>query len=145
MSKPWKQSFANANYSMMRNGHKGGEKKKRKNIWYAYTVSILFTNMWTSFTTTDNSKLYNRSALGTVAQNTILIYSNTFFPLQCTSLTCPHNKNAKHKPKRPQKCMLSGQLEATGSKHWHESGNEISQYHKGDSPYSKPVSCRINS
>lgn len=94
---------------------------------------------WTSFTTTDNSTLYNISAIRTVAQYTILIYSNTFFfLLQCTSLNCPHNKMQSTSPKRPQKCMLSGQLEATGRKNWHESGNESCQYCTVAFPHSWP-------
>lgn len=48
------------------------------NKQYAYTVFILYTHIWTSFTYTENSKLYNISAIRTVAQNTIMIYSNTF-------------------------------------------------------------------
>lgn len=99
------------------------------------------THIWTSFTTTENSKLYNISAIRTVAQNTILIYSNTFFfsLLQCTSSNCPHKKMQSTSPKRPQKCMLSGQLEATRrKKDWHESANESCQYHTGASPHSQP-------
>lgn len=44
-----------------------------------HTQYLYYLQTWTSFTTTEKSKLYNSSALGTVAQNTILIYSNTLF------------------------------------------------------------------
>lgn len=84
-------------------------------IQYLYYIHT-HAHVWISFTTTENSKLYNISAIRTVAQNTILIYRNTFFLLQCTSSNCPHKKMQSTSPKRPQKCMLSGQLGATGRK-----------------------------
>lgn len=44
MSKPWKQSFANANYSMIRNGSKGGEKKE-KNLICIHSIYIIYKHV----------------------------------------------------------------------------------------------------
>lgn len=113
--------------------------RKNNNKWYAYTVSILYTHIWTSFTTTENSKLYNISAIRTVAQNTILIYSNTFFLFYNVQVQTVHTIKCKAQaPKRPQKCMLPGQLEATGREDWHESADESCQYRTGASPHFQP-------
>lgn len=90
----------------------GPQRKKQQKI--AYTVSILYTHILTSFTSTKNSRLYNISAIRTVAQNTILIYSNTFFSFTMYKFKLVTQKKIQStSPKRPQKCMLSGQLEAT--------------------------------
>lgn len=53
--------------------------KEKTQQMIACTLSILYTHILTSFTSTKNSRLYNISAIRTVAQNIILIYSNTFF------------------------------------------------------------------
>lgn len=67
--------------------------------------------------TTEKSKLYNTSAIRTVAQNTIMIYSNnTFFPSFVSNKLklCAQKEMQSTSHQRPQKCMSSGQLEATG-------------------------------
>ncbi len=94
-----------------------------------------------------NSKLYNISAIWTVAQNTILIYSNTFFFFYNVQVQTVHTIKCKAQaPKRPQKCMLSGQLEATGREDWHESAEESCQYqYRSFSTLPTAVSCKINS
>lgn len=99
------------------------------------------THIWTSFTTTENSKLYNISAIRTVAQNTILIYSNTFFFFSFTmyKFKLSTQENAKHKPQKATKVHV---IRSVGShqkkKDWHESANESCQYHTGASPHSQP-------
>lgn len=112
---------------------------KEKWQMIAYTVSILCTHILTSFTTTENSKLYNISAIRTVAQNTILIYSNTFFSFTMYKLKLFTQKIQSTSPKRPQKCMLSGQLEATRRQDWHEFANEICLHHTGAFLHSQPL------
>lgn len=52
--------------------------RKKTNDMHIQYLYYVHTH-WTSFTTTENSTLYNITAIRTVAQNTILIYSNTFF------------------------------------------------------------------
>lgn len=44
-------------------------------------------------------------------------------------------------PKRPQKCMLSGQLEATGGKDWSECGAARSHRHTGAVQHAGPAAA----
>lgn len=99
---------------------------------YEYTVSILYTYTHTHTCTsehhsqtTENPKLYNISAIRTVAQNTIMIYSNTFFFFYDKLKLSAQKEMQSTSHQRPQKCMLSGQLEATRRKELQEGSGAL--------------------
>lgn len=119
------------------------------NKWYAYSMYIIYTHIWTSFTTTGNSRLYNISAIRTVAQNTILIYSNTFFfsLFYNVQVQTVHTRKCKAQaPKGHKSACYQVSWKPLEEKDWHESANEkLPVSYRSFSTLPTAVSCEINS
>lgn len=84
--------------------------------------------------TTENPKLYNTSAIRTVAQNTIMIYSNTFFFFYDKQVRTVHTKR-KHKPSKATKVHV---IRSVGS---HAKKGAAGRFRGLTAPLAPPSQC----